>query len=267
MRIIAGRGFAESDTEGSTPVVVVNQRLARRYLGDAPLDAKLPMGVGYLQGDIQATVIGVVDDVRYVTAHDATQPELYYSFRQLGGRVPVPAVTLLVRAHTDPNALGPALRMVVREADANLVAEAVVTLEDRVLTGLARPRLYAILLGAFAAFALVVAAVGLFGVLSYAVAQRTRELGLRAALGARPLDIVRLVLRQGLAMTGAGLAAGLLLSMALTRSIATLLYGITPYDRTTYLGVPIILLIVAAAACAAPACRAARLDPLRALRQ
>jgi predicted lysophospholipase L1 biosynthesis ABC-type transport system permease subunit len=225
------------------------------------------MGVGYLQGDVQATVIGVVEDVRHLVAQDAAQPELYFSFRQFGGKLPVPVVTLLVRTHGDPNALGPALRMAVREADGHLVPERVMTLEDLILTGLARPRLYAILLGAFAAIALMVAAVGLFGVLSYAIAQRTRELGLRAALGARPLDIVNLVLGQGLAITVAGLAVGLLVSAGLARSISTLLYGITPYDGTTYVGVAIVLVIAAAAACAAPAWRAARLDPLRALRE
>src|SRR5206468_6605734 len=126
--------------------------------------------------------------------------------------------------------------------------------------------LYAILLGGFAVFALVVAAVGLFGVLSYGVAQRSRELAVRTALGARPVDIVRLVLGHTLAVTGVGLAAGLLGSLALTRAIGSLLYGITPHDGITYVGVSMILIVVAAAASFGPARRAARLDPLRALR-
>ena len=266
MRVIAGRGFSESDTEAAPPVVVVNRAFARRYLGDAALGAKLPMGLGYQSDDAEATVIGVIDDVRYVTAADATQPEMYYSYRQFKGRVTVPGVTLLVRTAGDPRAFGPELRAAVREADDGLVPDAVALLEDRMLTSIARPRLYAVLLGAFAMLALVVAAVGLFAVLSYAVAQRSRELAVRTALGARPLDIVRLVLGHTLAVTSAGLVAGLLGSLALMHSLGSLLYGITPHDGITYAGVSAILIVVTAAASFAPARRAARLDPVQALR-
>jgi putative ABC transport system permease protein len=266
MRVIGGRGFDAADTDTAPPVVVVNRAFARRYLGDSALGARLPMGLGYQTDDVEATVIGVIDDVRYLTAADSTQPEMYYSYRQFKGRVAVPVVTLLVRTGGDPGALGPALRAAVREADDGLVPDAVATMEDRMLTSIARPRLYAILLGGFALFALVVAAVGLFGVLSYSVAQRSRELAVRAALGARPVDIVRLVLGHTLAVTGVGLAAGLLGSLVLTRAIGSLLYGITPHDGITYAGVSMILIVVGAAASFGPARRAARLDPLRALR-
>ena len=154
----------------------------------------------------------------------------------------------------------------VREADTGLVPDAVAAMEDQMLTSIARPRLYALLLGGFALFAVVVAAVGLFGVLSYGVAQRSRELAVRAAVGARPADIVRLVLGHTLAITGLGLAAGLLTALALTRSIRTLLYGVSPHDWITYVGVAILLIVVAAAASFGPARRAAHVDPLRALR-
>jgi len=130
---------------------------------------------------------------------------MYYSYRQFRGRLTVPVVTLLVRTTGDPTALAPAVSTAVRRADQGLVADVVMTMEDRILTSLARPRPYAILLGGFAAFALIVVTVGLFGVRSYTVAQRSREL--RTALGARPIDLVRPVLGQGLA-AGAGLAAG-----------------------------------------------------------
>jgi putative ABC transport system permease protein len=160
------------------------------------------------------------------------------------------------------------LRSAVREADETLVAEAIMTLDDRlVATSLALPRLYALLLGGFAALALLVAGVGLFGVLSYVVAQRTRELGIRAALGARPQDLIRLVLRQGMGTTIAGLAVGLVAAALLMRFLTTRLYGVSAADVPTYVGVPALLLAVAAAACIVPARRAARLDPLRALRQ
>jgi len=266
MHVIAGRGFDETDTDTSPQVVVVNRAFARRYLGDSALGAKLPMGLGYQADEVEATVVGVIDDVRYLTAADSTQPEMYYSFRQFKRRIAVQVVTLLVRAGGDPRALGPALRLGIRDADDGLVPDAVATMEDRMLTSIARPRLYAILLGGFAAFALVVAAVGLFGVLSYGVAQRSRELAVRTALGARPIDIVRLVLGHTLAVTGVGVAAGLLGSLVLTRALGSLLYGITPHDGITYAAVSLILIVVAAAASFGPARRAARLDPLRALR-
>jgi ABC-type antimicrobial peptide transport system permease subunit len=154
----------------------------------------------------------------------------------------------------------------VREADPSLVAESIVTMDERLLTTLARPRLYAVLLGGFAMFAAAIAGVGLFGVLSYGVAQRSREFAVRAALGARRADLVRLVARQGLAVTAVGLGAGLLASAWLTRSLATQLYGITTSDGVTYAAVPLALVAVAAIACVVPARRAALLDPLRVLR-
>ena len=141
------------------------------------------------------------------------------------------------------------------------------TLEERLRsTSLVRPRLYAVLLGSFAVCALLLTGVGLFAVLSYVFAQRTRELGVRAALGARQSDLVDLVLRQGLGVTLTGLAVGLLVSTLATRSLAALLYGITAHDPVTHITVAVTLVIVAAIACFVPAYRAARLDPLRALR-
>jgi putative ABC transport system permease protein len=183
------------------------------------------------------------------------------------GRLPVPVITLLLRTTVDPAAVGPGLRSTIRSADASLVAEVVVTMEERMMRGLARPRLYAILLAGFAAFALIVAAVGLVGVLSYTVAQRSRELAVRTALGARQVDIAGLVLRQGLTVTAAGTAVGILLSLAMTRWLASLLYGVTAHDRLTYVVVPLVLALVSAGACLAPARRAARVDPLRVLRE
>jgi putative ABC transport system permease protein len=266
MRLIAGRDFADADTATSLPVVIVNRAFAHQYLADNAIGEHLPMGVGYQDADQQATIIGVVDDVRYPGGTRVTQPEMYYSYRQLGGKVVVPVVTLLVRTSADPNALSAAVRAAVREADAGLVPDAVTTMEARLLTTLARPRLYAILLGGYATLGLLIAAVGLFGVLSYTVALRTRELAVRAALGAQQSDIIRLVLRQTLGMMTAGLAAGLLASLLLSRSTAALLYGITPYDTFTFVAVPVVLGLAAIAACVGPALRAARLDPLRALR-
>ena len=266
MRIVAGRGFSESDTDASLPVAIVNRTFVRRFIEADPVGAKLPMGAGYQQDDVEAIVVGVVDDVRYLTAGDVSQPEVYYSFAQFKGLVKVPVVTLLVRTAGDPSALAATVRTAVREADPTLVPEAIMTMEDRLLIGLARPRLYTILLGAFAIGALLVAAVGLFAVLSQTVAQRSREIAVRTALGARPSDIVRFVVAQGLAVSAAGLAIGLVTARVLARSMSSFLYGVAAHDWLTYILVPLVLLAVAALACFLPARRAARMDPVQVLR-
>lgn len=266
MRVSSGRGFTDSDTESSMPVAVVNRAFARRYLDDDALGASLPMGLGYQQSDAPATIVGVVDDVRYLSGAQASQPEIYYSFRQFGRRLAVPTITLLIRTAGDPVRLAANVRAVVRGVDGSLVPEAVMSMEDRLLIGLARPRLYTITLAGFALFALLVAAVGLFSVLSQTVVDRSREIAVRAALGARPSAIVTLVLRQGLATTAVGVAAGLGTAAAIGRWMSFLLYGVTPYDATTYIVVPVVLLIIAAIACSVPAWRAARTDPARVLR-
>jgi predicted permease len=266
--VIAGRTFSELDTEISEPVVVVNQAFARRYLGDSPLGKKLPAGAYAPPGgeQIEWTVIGVVDDARYVKTEVSTQPELFYAFRQLKGRLPVQTVTLLLKTSGDWAAAAAGLRGVVRAADERLAADVAVPLEQRLLTTLARPRLYAMLLGAFAAFALVIASVGLFGLLSYSISQRSRELAIRAALGARRADIVLLVFRQGLSVTLAGIGAGMLISAWLARVLSTELYAVTPHDTLTFILAPLVLFAAAALACLMPARRASHLDPLRTLR-
>ena len=134
------------------------------------------------------------------------------------------------------------------------------------MSSLSRPRAYALVLGGFAAFALAIAAVGLFGVLSYSVAQRSREIGVRTALGAQTVDVVALVLRSGMAITVAGLAAGLAVAGLLVTSLSKILYGVSPFDPLTFVVVPLVLAFAAALACVAPARRAARIDPIRALR-
>jgi predicted permease len=268
MRLVAGRGFTPADTDTSEPVVVVNQAFARRYLGENPLGVRLPLA-GYGRPNevpMETTVVGVVEDVRYLGASTTSLPELYYSYRQIRAGLPVPVVTLTVRTDGDLAPLAQAIDSAVRETDPTLVAESIVTMEDRLMTTLARPRLYAVLLGGFAACALAIAAVGLFGALSYSVAQRSRELAVRSALGAGRLDIVWLIVRQAFGVTVAGLAAGVLASMWLTRAISSQLYGITTRDAATYTAVALALVIIAAVACVVPARRAASLDPVKVLR-
>lgn len=266
---IAGRVFTASDTESSEPVVVVNRTFARRYLGESPLGAQLPhISDGSPNNPpIMASVIGVVDDTRYIAATTSTLPEVYFAYRQMRGKLPVQTITLIARTNGEASAVGPALQSVVREADARLTTRAAMPMEQSLLTTLARPRLYALLLTGFASFALVIAAVGLFGLLSYAVSLRSRELAIRAALGAGRSDLLWLVVRQGLTVMLAGLVAGLLAAASLTRVLSTQLYGVTPYDAITFLVVPLLLLVVGAIACIIPARRAATLDPLQVFRR
>ena len=266
--VVAGRTFLPSDTSSSEPVVVVNETFAQRYLRDEPLGSKLPMVYAPRKGPAPlCTVIGVVEDVRYVPATEPTQPEMYYSYRQMRDGLPVETITLLARLAGGGGSAASAIRDAVRAADGQLVVDLVAPLDQRLMMTLARPRLYAMLLGAFAGFALLVAAVGLFGLLSYSVSQRSRELAIRTAIGARRRDILRVVMQQGLAITAAGLAAGLLAASWLTELLATQLYGITPHDTATFVIVPLVLLFAALVACAGPALKAAKCDPLQVLRQ
>jgi predicted permease len=269
LRVLTGRTLRDTDTATSQPVAVVNETFARRYLGAAPLDARIPMGVWGSSGAAaaDAAIVGVVEDVRYVDTVVTTLPEMYFPSRQIPVGMRSTIGTLLVRGDRLDAPLAAGVRAAIREIDPTIVPMAVMTLEDRLLaTSLARPRLYATLLGLFASVAIAVAGVGLFGVLSYVVAQRTRELALRSALGASRTALVWLVLRQATGVAAAGIAGGLLLSLWLTRGLAALLHGITAGDPTTYALVPVLLLLIVCAACLAPARRIARVDPLHALR-
>jgi putative ABC transport system permease protein len=265
--VVSGRTFSETDTETSQPVVVVNETFAKRYLGTSPLGAKVPIAYGQRDGSAEAAVIGVVRDVQYVTSRDRVQPELYYSFRQMGYQLPVQAVTFLARATGGTAPAAAAIRTAVREADSQLVADLVMPLEQRVLSTLARPRLYAVVLGGFAVFALVIAVVGLVGVLSYSVSQRMRELAIRSALGAGQRELLLLILRQGVLVTLSGVAIGLIASVWLTPLLSTQLYGVQPHDRLTFVSTSVLLLVIGVLASLVPARRAANTDPLRLLRE
>jgi putative ABC transport system permease protein len=179
---------------------------------------------------------------------------------------PMQELVLVARTPGDPAALAPSLRAIVREVDPTVALDSVMTMDERVGASLARPRLYAVLLTAFASCAVVIATVGLFGVLSYTTARRTREIGVRTALGARPRDVATLVMRQALGVAIAGAAAGVLLAFVLASSISTLLYGVSTTDPVSFIVAPMVLILAALVACAIPARRAARLDPVKALR-
>ena len=268
MRTVEGRGLTESDSVTSELVAVVNRAFVRAYLPGPALGVALPLGFQNDDDHDQQPwkIVGVIDDVLPRSVTDPHRPEIYISYRQLRGGMNSDAPAIVVRTAGDPNALAPAIRAIVRDVDRNASLDGVSTMDQRVLDSLAQPRLYAAVLGAFATFAVVITAVGLFGVLSYMVSLRHREIGVRAALGARPGQIVRLVVSQGAVMAVAGVVVGLGAAWMLGKYLTTFLYGVTSRDPITFAAVAAALIVVSLAACAVPAIRAARVDPLRALR-
>ena len=264
LRVVEGRALADVDTAASRPVIVVNRSFAKRYLGDTHLGARVPLPFG--EGRPDCDVVGVVDDMRQGDVTDAETAEVFMSYRQIPNRLVNASLFIVLRAAGDPVAQVPMVRGAVRELDPSLAMDSTMTMEDRVMTSLARPRTYAVLLFAFGAFALLIAGVGLFGVLSFSVAQRSREIGVRTALGAQPRDIVTLVLRQGLAIAAGGLAVGLSLAYALGGYVGSFLYGVTRYDAVSFAVVAVTLAMVSIVACVVPARRAAQVDPLTVLK-
>ncbi len=260
LRMREGRGFTESDTRSSNEVVVVNRAFARQYLDIPAVGTRLPAQKG------EREVIGVIDDANYGATANTIQPEIYMTTHQIDSGFGFDEAAILVRTMGPPGQLTPIFRSLVRELGSSAALGPVMTMEDRVWTSLARPRLYAVLLGGFAAFALAVAGVGLFGVLSYSVSLRAREIGVRASLGATPWSIIGLVVRQATLVTSAGLVVGLGAAFLLARSISSLLYGVAATDPMTFIAVGAVLAIVAVVACLVPARRAARVDPVRVLR-
>jgi putative ABC transport system permease protein len=263
MRFAGGRDFTDDDVATARPVFIVNRTFARMYLGDRPVGQRVRGWVR--QKYPHWEVIAVVDDVRHRGVTAPLEPEIYL-YRRADEKRASTSPTVIVRTTGDPTALVPTLRAIARQQDPSLVFDSIMTMDDRVLTSLARPKLYATLLGGFAGVALAIAGVGLFGVLSYTVARRSREIAVRMALGARQVDIVRLVVGQGLLVTAAGLATGFAASALVTRSLRSLLFGVTAHDPITYVSVAAILIVIAAVACLAPARRAALMDPLTVLK-
>jgi predicted permease len=273
LRLVEGRTLSDADTAATPPAIVVNRTFTRQYLGDRPIGVRLPQrgpragGVRFADEYPDSEIVGVVDDMRQDSLEAPLQPEIFASLKQiLPSSVRNFDPILVVRTSTDPTMYVSTLRNLVHEQAPTLALDSVMTMEDRVMTSLEKPRLYAVVLAWFGMFALLVAGVGLFGVLSFSVAQRTREIGVRAALGAQAGDIVALVLHQALWIVGIGLLVGLGSALAGGRLLSAFLYGIRPHDVLTFVVVPIVIVAIATVACLVPARRAAKVDPLTALR-
>jgi putative ABC transport system permease protein len=244
-------------------VCIVDATFAEAYWpGASPLGKRVKFGGHSDAENPWMEVVGVVAHVKNYGVDEDSRVELYLPYQQS----PVGSFTVVVRGHGDPASLAPALRAAVTSVDPEVPLYALRTLEDLVSERTAQRRLAAVLLGVFAAIALALAAVGIYGVMSYAVAQRTQEIGIRMALGAHRRDILSMMLRYGLALALGGVALGWLAALALARLIASLLFGVGAADLPTFSLVPLLLVGVAVLACYLPARRATRVDPLVALR-
>jgi putative ABC transport system permease protein len=260
-----GRAFQEGDRDGSPQVVVLSEAAVRRYFpGEEPLGKRITVGWGRPEGKPKAggEVVGIVGDVKDRGLAEQTPPEIYIPHAQL----PTETLDVVVRTSVSPLSLVSSARSVVHELDSELPVARIRTLDDVVARSISEPRFYMLLLGAFAGVALLLAALGIFGVMSYAVVERSREIGIRLALGALPADVLDAVLRKALLLTLAGVGAGLAGAIALSRALAHLLFNLSPTDPTTLVETAALLTAVALLASYLPARQATRVDPLIALR-
>ena len=264
IRLLDGHALQPASGDHPPHELLVNRSFARRYLG-----GERAVGTRVnLDGPAPWEIVGVVDDVRHAGLTAEPFPEIYVDYRQTGAVMPrgLRDAFFAVRTTRSPLPLTTSVRGLVRQLDSQLVVDNMATMEQRLSASVARPRFYATLVGVFATIAVILAAVGIYGVLAYAVSQCTREIGIRIALGASRRGVLTLVLRQGCVIAGLGMAIGLAGAAAVTRSLTTLLFDLTPFDPVTFAAVSVLLAVVALVACYVPARRAMAVDPIAALR-
>jgi putative ABC transport system permease protein len=263
VRLLRGRVLTDQDRADSPSVAVISETMARRYWpGDDPMNKRFSFGRPESDTD-WVTVVGVVNDVRQFGLDAEVKPQVYMSYQQMDGFVPR---YLIVSTSVEPRSVAGSVRGAVWEVDRDQPVSDISTMEDVLSESLARQRFSTILLGVFGAVALVLAAVGIYGVMSYSVAQRTHEIGIRMALGAQPRDVLKLAVGQGLKLVLVGVAIGAAVALALTRVMASLLYGVSATDPVTFVTISLVLVGVALLASFIPARRATKVDPLIALR-
>ncbi|MGB6473878.1 MAG: ABC transporter permease [Candidatus Sulfotelmatobacter sp.] len=260
--LLRGRLFDTSDSPSSPPVVLISAALARRYFANQdPMGRRLVFGFP-LNGRASREIVGVVGDVHDVSLGKNPAPMMYVPFAQ----APLYGCEVVVRSTLDAAAVAAAIRTETHNIDKNLPVTDITTLPVALSASVAEPRFRTLILGLFSAIALVLAAVGIFGVISYSVSRRTREIGIRIALGASPASVRRLVIGESAKLVFFGLAAGIPAALVLTRFLSTLLFDVRPADPLTFVGVAVLLALVAFAAAYIPARRAMRVDPIVALR-
>lgn len=263
MRVIAGRSIAASDVRGSDAVVVISEAIAKRYLaGLNPVGRQLRLGPAGNNGPL-ITIVGVVNDVKDGGLGRESRGTMYFAMKQ---RAPT-TLWLAVRSTSPKEVVVPQMRSALATIDKDVPLASIQTLEESIDGSVAAPRFSMLMLGIFAAIALVLAAVGIYGVISYSVAQRTHEIGVRVALGAQRLNVLGMVIRQALVVTGLGIAIGTAGALAAGTLVARMLFGVAPTDPATFTVVALGLAMVSLIAAAVPAWRAMRLDPIAALRE
>jgi putative ABC transport system permease protein len=260
-----GRVFTEDDKPGTPPVILITESAARQYFpGEDPIGRTIALGWRRGAGKPKAggAVVGIVGDVKDAGLNEADPPQIYLPFRQW----PVSSMTVVMKTSVPPLSLSEAARAQVASVDPNLPVSNIRTLDAVVAASISQQRFYMTLLATFAAVALVLAAIGIFGVLSYAVSQRTREIGIRMALGAQEGTVIGLIVRQAMLLVASGVAAGTVAALFLSQTMTKMLFNITPTDPTTFASVAGVLVAVALFASYLPARRATRVDPIVALR-
>jgi putative ABC transport system permease protein len=268
--LLRGRGFGEQDGEQQQGVVVISENMAQRFWpGQDPIGRQLKPYFPKLKAfwlprsnESPLTVVGVVGDVKRDWLSDGNLPQMYLPYRQNASSI----MNLLVRTGPDPENWASAVSHEVRAVDKDQAVFDVKSMEDVLAESFSQPRIFGSLLAAFALLALCLAATGIYGVVSFTVAQRTHEIGVRIALGARSSDILRLIMWQGMSPVGAGLTIGVAGAFALNRALSSFLYGVSPTDPSTFAVVAILLAAVAMLGCYVPARRATKMDPVTALR-
>jgi predicted permease len=257
-----GRLLDDRDRAGTVSVAVVSESFARAvWPGDDPL------GKRFAAGGSTVETVGVVTDVKHMKLEEQATPMVYLARAQEVMSWHVRRTTIVLRTAEDPSAIVPAVRAQVRAIDDRLPMSNVLTMRQVIAASATPPRFRTLLIGTFSALALLLATLGIYGVVSYSVTQRSREMAIRMALGARARGVLGLVLRQGLAPVAVGIGVGLLAARALSRVLAAVLFEVTTMDALVFTGVPALMLLVAAAATIAPARRATRVAPMEALRQ
>jgi putative ABC transport system permease protein len=260
--ILKGRVFDDRDSREAPKVTIIDERLAREYWpNEDPIGKRIRFGPPE-DNEPWHTILGVVGDVRHERLDAQTRKSVYLPYVQ----VPIGGSSIAVRTEGRPENVIAAVRAQVRELDPDLPVTRIMPMTEVVARSVWQPRLYTVLFGVFAAVALILATVGIYGVMSYAVTQRTREIGLRMALGAQRTDVLKLVVGQGILLAAVGVGVGLVAAIALTRLMSTLLFGVTATDPITFAAVSMLLSGVALGACFIPARRAAKVDPMIALR-
>jgi len=262
IRLIAGRDFTPLEIEQKLPIVIVDANLARSaWPNENPVGKKL-LWRPRTRGQQWLEIIGVAEHIKAGGFREEGRPQIYLPYQSY----PLFDLSLVVRGKTDPLALGPTIKREVEQMGTRRPAHTIREMRGYVREQMAETRFTLTLIGVLAAIALLLCLVGLYGVIAYAVSLRTHEIGVRMALGAQGRDVLRLVLGKGMAMVVVGVAAGLIGALALTRALASLLFGVGARDPLTFVGVALLLSIVALVACYLPARRAARVNPIEVLR-